>query len=135
MSEYINKFQLIKMFSENVLFSLPQCIFLFYIKLCLTSWYQYWFLPAYAISVTIWWIHTWKYQDRISRKHLSSIENKYKNLQVEFELGMFVFTSYILPSELTLHLGPFQDFKNSVFELNLSLVLLSFRSGIKIDPV
>ena len=58
-----------------------------------------------------------------------------KILQVEFELGMFVLTSYILPSELTLHLGPFQDFKTSVFELNLSLALLSLRSRIKIDPV
>ena len=53
---------------------------------------------------------------------------------MEIELGMFVFTSYILPSELTLHHRPFQDFKASVFELNLSLAL-SLRSRIKIDPV
>ena len=63
------------------------------------------------------------------------LKTNIKLLQVEFELGMFVFTSYILPSELTLHLGPFQDFKTSAFELNLSLALLSFRSRIKIDPV
>lgn len=116
------------------LFSLAQCIFLFYVKLCLTFWYQYWFLPAYAISVTIWWIQTWNIRTEFLENTFLQLKINKKILQVEFELSMLVFTSYILPSELTLHLRPFQDFKTSIFEMNLSLAL-SLRSRIKIDPV